>query len=123
MIVATGDAVTRALQLMSGEPDLFCSRDAGRLLRTRDCRGDAYENASTWKTDNKQCKNRHEWMKCRQNSNLFIISYLFFTFVREESVGGWGGIGRGRHRWLPLENGLLCRGAFFFLLQIKTAFP
>lgn len=30
---------------------------------------------------------------------------MFFTFVREESGGGWQ---RGA-RWLPLRNGLLCK--------------
>lgn len=46
-----------------------------------------------------------ERTKCRQNSNL-LITYLFFTFVREECGGGWQRL----PRWLPLERGLLYGG-------------
>lgn len=45
--------------------------------------------------------------KCRQNSNL-LITYLFFTFFREQ-CGGGGGWQRLPKR-LPLDTGLLSRG-------------
>lgn len=63
-------------------------------------------------------KQNTERTKCRQNSNL-LITYLFFTFVREECGGGWQRL----PGWLPLERGLLYGGGnttLFFPLTLTN---
>lgn len=91
------------LQLMNSESsvnslmiqgDCLCCRDSACWLTLNCTAGEKrhlHKPQTQDKTPTSECprRNRHEkWNKCRQNSNL-LITYLFFTFVRE-GCGRWG---------------------------------
>lgn len=111
----------RVLQLMNSKNfvnrlmihhDCFYCRDLAQLCFRW---GDTYVSVSLWtQTEHRQvceCKNRHQKKgKCRQNSNL-LITYLFFTFVRE-ACGGWrAGDVTGHHDGILWKEALSLEGA------------